>query len=126
MKKILVLLLSLVMMFVVVGCSSSTDIQSIDGDKVYQMIQNKDDFVLVDVREQDEYDAGHIEGAMLIPLGTIETDFVKTVPSKDQMIVVYCRTGRRSQEAYAKIKDLGYQDVYDLGGIVDWKYDVVK
>lgn len=126
MKKILVLLLSLVMMFVVVGCSSSTDIQSIDGNKVYQMIQNKDDFVLVDVREQDEYDAGHIEGAMLIPLGTIETDFVKKVPSKDQMIVVYCRTGRRSQEAYAKIKDLGYQDLYDLGGIVDWKYDVVK
>lgn len=126
MKKMYYLVLSLIIVMVLVACQSQTQIQSIDGDTVYQMLQDHTDFVLVDVREQDEYDEGHIPNSVLIPLETIEEDFEKKVPSKDIKIVVYCRSGRRSKEAYDKIVKLGYKDVYDLGGIQDWTYDIEK
>lgn len=126
MKRISYLILSFLMVMTLVACQSQIEVQSIDGDTVYQMLQDHEDFVLVDVREQDEYDDGHIPNAMLIPLGTIEEDFETKVPSKDKKIVIYCRSGRRSKEAYTKIVNLGYQNVYDLGGILDWKYDIEK
>ena len=113
------------MVFSLIGCQSSK-VQSIDGETVYHMIQNEEDFVLVDVREEDEYNDGHIPGAILIPLGTIETDFESIVSSKEKEIVVYCRSGRRSKEAYEKIVRLGYENVFDLGGIIDWDYDIEK
>ncbi len=125
MKKIYHLLL-LIVVIICSACQAKTDIRSIEGETVYQMLQNKEDFVLVDVREVDEYKEGHIPHSMLIPLGTIESDFQSKVPSKDKKIVIYCRSGRRSKEAYAKITALGYTDVYDLGGIQDWSYDIEK
>ncbi len=123
MKKVYYVLLLIIVMLCS-ACQSQTNIQSIDGDTVHQMLQNKEDFVLVDVREEDEYEEGHIPDSLLIPLGTIEEDFTSKVPSKEKKIVIYCRSGRRSKEAYEKIVSLGYHDVYDLGGILDWKYDV--
>lgn len=125
MKRICYLLF-IVVIVLLTACQSNTNVQSIDGKTVYQMLQNQENFVLVDVREQDEYDEGHIPQSILIPLGTIDEDFETKVPSKNQKIVIYCRTGRRSQEAYHKIVDLGYTDVYDLGGIQDWEYDIEK
>lgn len=126
MKKVCYLVLSFLMVMTLVACQSQTEVQSIDGDTVYQMLQDQEDFVLVDVREQDEYDEGHIPNSILIPLGTIEKDFEIKVPSKDKKIVIYCRSGRRSKEAYTKVVSLGYKNVYDLGGIQDWKYDIEK
>lgn len=126
MKKVCYLVLSFLMVMTLVACQSQTEVQSIDGDTVYQMLQDQEDFVLVDVREQDEYDEGHIPNSILIPLGTIEKDFEIKVPSKDKKIVIYCRSGRRSKEAYTKVVNLGYKNVYDLGGIQDWKYDIEK
>ena len=125
MKRVYYLLL-LIMVMLCSACQSKTEIRSIDGDSVHQMLQNKEDFVLVDVREEDEYNEGHIPQSLLIPLGTIEKDFTSKVPSKDKKIVIYCRSGRRSKEAYEKIVSLGYDDVYDLGGIQDWDYEVEK
>lgn len=122
MKKVLLLVMSILCF---AGCSSSKT-QSIDGETVYNMIKNEEDFVLVDVREQDEYDEGHIPTALLIPLGTIETDFEKIIPDKDKKIVIYCRSGNRTKTAYEKIVALGYTNVYDMGGILDWQYDVEK
>ena len=121
MKKVLMSLLSLLCL---VGCGSST--KSIDSKTVKEMIDNKEDFILVDIREVDEYNEGHIPTAVLIPLGTIETDFEKKIPDKNKKIVIYCRSGNRTKTAYEKITELGYTDVYDLGGILDWQYDIEK
>lgn len=121
MKKVLMSLLSLLCL---VGCGSST--KSIDSKTVKEMIDNKEDFILVDIREVDEYNEGHIPTAVLIPLGTIETDFEKKIPDKNKKIVIYCRSGNRTKQGYEKITNLGYTNVYDLGGIIDWPYDIEK
>lgn len=123
MKKIWLYVVSL---FCFLGCHSLDDIQSIDSKTVYDMINNKEDFVLVDVREKDEYQSGHIPTSILIPLGTIEDDFETKIPDKNKKIVIYCRSGNRSKTAYEKIKRLGYTDIYDLGGIIDWTYETEK
>lgn len=83
-----------------------------------EMIKNGG-VVLVDVREKSEYDEGHIETAILLPLGNIEKD-APNVLDKESVIIVYCRSGRRSAEAANKLVDLGFKNVYDMGGIIDW------
>jgi|GEM_PF-900896 len=83
-------------------------------------------YTVLDVREQDEYDAGHIEGAKLLPYGSIDAESAAaTLPSKDGVVLVYCRSGRRSAIAAQALADLGYTAVYDFGGINDWPYEVV-
>lgn len=122
MKKILLVLI----LILSVGCQAQIQIQSIDGNTVYHMLENKEQFVLIDAREESEYKEGHIPGSILIPLGNIEKDIKKYVSSTDDMIVVYCRSGRRSRQACQRIMDMGYTQVYDMGGIIDWKYDIEK
>lgn len=83
-------------------------------------------YTVLDVREQDEFDAGHIEGAKLLPYGSITADSAAAVlPAKDETVLVYCRSGRRSAIAAQALADLGYTAVYDFGGILDWPYEVV-
>lgn len=82
--------------------------------------------VVVDVREQYEYDEEHIEGALLLPVGKIATDAPVLLPDKDATILVYCRSGNRSIIASNALLDLGYTDVRDFGGIINWPYGTVK
>lgn len=78
---------------------------------------------VVDVRRQDEYDAGHVKGAILVPNESIGDVEPEELPDKDAVVLVYCRTGIRAADASQKLADLGYTHVYDFGGIVDWPYD---
>lgn len=78
----------------------------------------------VDVREPDEYAAGHIPGAVLLPLDCIAAQAAQCLPDKDARLLVYCRTGRRSAEGCAKLRALGYRQVADLGGILSWPYEL--
>ena len=83
-------------------------------------------YTVLDVREQSEYDEGHIEGAKLLPYGSITAESAAAVlPGKDETVLVYCRSGRRSAIAAQALADLGYTAVYDFGGIIDWPYEVV-
>ena len=82
--------------------------------------------IIVDVRRQDEYDAGHIPNAILIPNESIGNTEIVELPNKDAVILVYCRTGVRAKEAAGKLADLGYTNIYDFGGITTWPYDTVK
>jgi len=77
------------------------------------------------VREQSEYDAGHISGAVLLPVGSIAEKAAETLPDKNAVLLVYCRSGNRSKTASETLLGLGYTQVYDFGGIIDWPYDVV-
>ena len=80
--------------------------------------------VAVDVREPDEYAVGHIPGAKLLPLGEVNSRAAEVLPEKDAAWLVYCRTGRRSAEAVQKLDALGYSNLYDLGGILSWPYEI--
>jgi len=89
------------------------------------MMDTLSGYVIVDVREQYEFDAGHIEGAVLIPLGSIEQLAGELIPDKESVLLVYCRSGRRSAAGAQILFDMGYKNVYDFGGIISWPYEVV-
>lgn len=94
----------------------------ISAEEAKEIMDGTDDFVLVDVREEDEYAGGHIEGALLIPYGEIGERAETELPDKEQTILVYCRSGRRSAIAAQTLAGLGYTDVRDFGGINSWTY----
>ena len=100
--------------------------RQISQDQAKEMMARDDGHVILDVRRQDEYDGGHIPGAVLLPNESIGTERPEQLPDPEQIILVYCRTGRRSKEASQKLADMGYVNVYEFGGIVDWTGEVVK
>ena len=91
-----------------------------------EMMELEDGHVIVDVRRQDEYRKGHIPGAVLIPNESISVAPPEQLPDKDQIILIYCRTGVRSKQAAQKLADMGYTNLYEFGGIMNWTGPVVK
>ncbi|MDD2959552.1 MAG: rhodanese-like domain-containing protein [Lachnospiraceae bacterium] len=83
-------------------------------------------YLLVDVRTQEEYDEGHIPGAVCIPLEELQAEAQKLLPDKEQMIYVYCRSGRRSRDAAQKLCNMEYTNVTEIGGILDWNGETEK
>ncbi len=100
--------------------------QKITAEQAFLMIRDIENAAVVDVRTQEEYDAGHIEGAVLVPNESIVDAQPAVLPDKEQILLVYCRSGVRSEDAAKKLLKLGYAYVYDFGGIIDWPYDVVQ
>ena len=107
------------------GCGGSgddTSYRQIDQETAKEMMDTQE-VIILDVREQDEYDSGHIPGAVLLPVGTIDEDTAAAViPEKDSTVLVYCRSGNRSKTASAALADLGYTNIYEFGGINTWPY----
>ena len=106
-----------------------------DGDCTYEQISAKEakeimdtekDYIIVDARTQSEFDEDHIEGAILIPEYEIAKRAEKEIPSKNAIVLVYCRSGRRSKIASEELVKLGYTNVKEFGGIIDWPYGTVK
>ena len=95
-------------------------------EEAKEIMNQEDSYVILDVREQDEYDEGHIEGALLLPYTEIEKRAKEELPEKEQLILVYCRSGRRSAIAAKSLTEMGYTNIKDFGGIIDWPYEVVK
>ena len=90
------------------------------------MMDEQADYILLDVRSQAEFDEGHIEGAIVIPDNEIKDRAESELTDKEAAILVYCRSGRRSKQAAQALADLGYTNVYEFGGIIDWPYEIVK
>ncbi|WP_081671281.1 cyclophilin-like fold protein [Butyrivibrio sp. XBB1001] len=97
----------------------------IDQETAKLMMDLNDGHVIVDVRRQDEYDEGHIPGAICIPNESITDSMPSELPDLEQIILVYCRSGRRSKEAAQKLFDMGYTNVFEFGGIIDWTGEVI-
>lgn len=92
-----------------------------------EIAKNNPDAIIVDVRHDDEYKAGHIPEAVLLTMETItEETAAKVLPDKNQMILIYCRSGRRSKIAAQNLLDLGYTNIIEFGGILDYKGKVEK
>lgn len=101
------------------------DYVRISQETAAEMMRADDGHVVVDVRTLEEYREGHIPGAVCIPNESIGEERPPELPDPDQIILVYCRSGNRSKEAAAKLFNLGYQNVYEFGGIVDWTGEFV-
>lgn len=105
--------------------TDESGVRLITAQEAKEMMDTLSGYVIVDVREQYEFDAGHIEGAVLIPLGSIEQLAGELIPDKESVLLVYCRSGRRSAAGAQILFDMGYKNVYDFGGIISWPYEVV-
>ena len=130
------IVLGVMLLFIVAACGEKGQVMDGDGmfqtfqytqisqDEAKEMMERDDGHVIVDVRREDEYAQGHIPGAILIPNESIDVEPPKELPDFDQIILVYCRSGRRSKEAAQKLADMGYSNVYEFGGIIDWTGDI--
>ena len=90
------------------------------------IMDNESDYIIIDARTEEEFTEGHIEGAILIPEYEIANRAENEIPDKDVLILVYCRSGRRSKIASEELVKLGYTNVKEFGGIIDWPYEVVQ
>lgn len=134
MKKNTILFFAAIL-FLLTGCASRGQVMDGDGmlnsykqisqEQAKEMMEKDDGHVVVDVRRQDEYDAGHIPGAILIPNESINKDQPEELPDLNQIILVYCRSGNRSKQAAQKLFDMGYRNIYEFGGITDWTGEIV-
>ena len=103
---------------------NSSSYQQVDAETAKELMDTENDYVILDVRTQAEYDQGHIPGAILIPHDTVATAAEDALPDKGQLILVYCRSGNRSKQASQTLVDLGYTNVVEFGGINSWPYEV--
>ena len=127
MKKLIFLLLA-VMLLTACGQDKENDqgavYVNITAEEAKQIMDNEEGYIILDVRTQEEYDEGHIPGATQISHEEIAEKAEDVLTDKDQMILVYCRSGRRSKIAAEALVELGYTNIKEFGGIVDWPYEV--
>ena len=100
--------------------------EQITAEQAKTIMDTEKDYVIIDARTEEEFAEGHIEDAILIPEYEIAERAEKELPDKEQLILVYCRSGRRSKIASEELVKLGYTNVKEFGGIIDWPYEVVK
>lgn len=121
MKKLLPIFISTLFL---VGCAVPAEqeisYRQITMDEAVAMMEEEEGYIILDVRTAAEFDEKHIPGAINIPNETIGTDAIPELPDKDQLILVYCRSGNRSKQASEKLVKLGYTNVVEFGGIIDW------
>ena len=125
MKRILSVLISVLLLGACQGIKGGGYVQ-ISAAEAKQRMERDDGHVTVDVRTLKEYEEGHIPDAVCIPLEEIGDQMPEELPDRDQVILVYCRSGNRSKQAAEKLVKLGYTEVYEFGGINDWPYETVK
>ena len=127
MKKILILLSILSTALLLASCKASKkNYEQITPQVAKQLIESEKDLIILDVRTLEEYNNGHIKNAILIPDYEIKDTAEKVLKDKNQLILVYCRSGRRSKNAAKDLVELGYTNVKEFGGIINWPYEIVK
>ena len=100
--------------------------EQITPDEAKEIMDRETDYIIIDARTEEEFTQGHIEGAILIPEYEIASRAESELPNKEALILVYCRSGRRSKIAAEELVKLGYTNVKEFGGIIDWQYEIVK
>ena len=125
MKKLLMILITALFL---VGCAASveqeTHYRQITMDEAVAIMEEEKNYIILDVRTAAEFNEKHIPGAINIPNETIGTDTIPELPDQEQLILVYCRSGNRSKQASEKLVKLGYTNVVEIGGIIDWPGEI--
>ena len=131
MKRII--LLTVVLFALLCGCAPQDEEKNqkmtytqITMDKAVEMMKSESGYIILDVRTVEEFNERHIPGAICVPNESIGTEPIEELPQKDQLILVYCRSGRRSKEAAEKLAAMGYSNIYEFGGILDWTGETVS
>ena len=125
MKKLVFLLLAVM---ILTACGQNKEngqgavYVNITAEEAKQIMDSEEGYIILDVRTQEEYDQGHIPGAVVIPHEKISEKAEEVLTDKDQLILVYCRSGRRSKIAAEALVELGYTNIKEFGGIIDWPY----
>lgn len=126
-KKLILILMALMLL---TACGQNKEnkqgavYMNITAEEAKGLMDSQEGYIILDVRTQEEYDEGHIPGAFLIPNTEVEERAEENLPDKDQLVLVYCRSGRRSKLAAEILAELGYTNVREFGGIIDWPYEV--
>ena len=135
MKKIILIIIILTIIIIGVVCIMNRKKRNIENEviikhvsmnDIVQIMEENENYIILDVRTQAEYNQGHIPNAICIPNETIDENVVNKLPDKNQMILVYCRSGNRSKQAAEKLKKLGYTNLIEFGGIIDWKGEIER
>ena len=133
MKKLkgwIIMLLISLSLFGMTACDGengkSSAYEQITAEQAKTIMDTEKDYIIIDARTEEEFAEGHIENAILIPEYEIKDRAEKELPDKEQLILVYCRSGRRSKIASEELVKLGYTNVKEFGGIIDWPYETVK
>ena len=133
MKKVIIILIILV---VIIGGvimlnrntekETTNQIQYVSMDEITTIMQENTNYIILDVRTIEEYNEGHIPNAICIPNETIDNTITTKLPNKAQLILIYCRSGNRSKQAALKLQQLGYTNLVEFGGIIDWEGEIVR
>lgn len=130
MKKIKIILHFVISIMLLSACSDTGGLansyRQISMDEAVEMMKKESDYIILDVRRADEFAEGHIPGAINVANESIGTEEIPELPDKAQLILVYCRSGRRSKEASEKLVKLGYTNIVEFGGILDWKGEIER
>ena len=123
-------LIILMAALILTGCGSSADdtdsYRQVSSAEAAAIMEEETDYIILDVRTQEEYETAHIPGAICIPNETIGTEDITELPDKDQLILVYCRSGNRSKQASVKLAKQGYTNIVEFGGINSWTGETVS
>ena len=131
-KVSFIMLISMVALLGMAACGADADngkkisYEQISAEEAKAIMDTEKDYIIIDARTEEEFAAGHIAGAILIPEYEIAARAEKEIPDKDALILVYCRSGRRSKIASEELVKLGYTNVKEFGGIIDWPYEIVQ
>ena len=125
-KRLLPFILSLLLLSSCGTSGSSPGYKRITMSEAVKMMESEKNYIILDVRRADEYADGHIPGAINVANEEIGTEEIPELPDRSQLILVYCRSGRRSKEASEKLVKLGYTNIVEFGGILDWKGEIEK
>ena len=127
MKKLILIIL---VILVLTACGQDEEnkqeasYMNITAQQAKEIMDSREGYIILDTRTQEEYDESHIPGAILIPYDEILEKAEDVLTDKDQLMLVYCRSGRRSKLAAQDLQTLGYTNIKEFGGIIDWKYEV--
>lgn len=127
-KGLIIVLSILLSLFGLTACGgdNNNSYEQITPQEAKTIMDTENDYIIIDARTTEEFAEGHIENAILIPEYEIADRAEKELPDKEQLILVYCRSGRRSKIASEELVKLGYTNIKEFGGIIDWPYEVVK
>lgn len=124
-KRLVLILCCLVLLSGCAAPKTAAEYKKIAPEEAKEMMDAGDKVIILDVRTKEEFDLGHIKGAVLLPNTDIAQKAAETLPDKNALILLYCRSGNRSKSASEELLSMGYTKVYDFGGIIDWPYETV-